>query len=190
MKFGRLSNHISSSFAKLTIGFLVGVVAITSINVQAASAQSLLPQTPTFKTAAQALYDAAQQQNFVLPRAQVHAAQMHEEEIETPPPVVKYSRTVTVTAYNSVPWQTDSTPCISADGSNICELLEQGDISCASHLPFGTKINIPGIGVCTVRDRLHPRFAYRIDIYFGGAEKIQAAKQWGKRRLTVDVLEN
>ena len=110
-----------------------------------------------------------------------------DESTETAP--VKYTKRYTVTAFNSVPWQTDSTPCISADGSNICKLKELGDNSCAAALPFGTKINVPGFGVCTVRDRLAPRFSYRIDLYFGGADKLQAAKQWGKRHVEVAVLD-
>ncbi|MFA6406906.1 MAG: hypothetical protein WCW34_05330 [Patescibacteria group bacterium] len=140
--------------------------------------------TPVFTTALELANDAIQIQGFVVPEKIDSILQVT---ANTP---VKFTKRVTVTAYNSVPWQTDSTPCISADGSNICELKIKGEESCAAALPFGTKINIPGFGVCTVRDRLAPRFSNRIDLYFGGAEKIKAAKQWGKRALLVDVLDN
>jgi 3D (Asp-Asp-Asp) domain-containing protein len=172
---------------KNIIVLLIAVVTVTSIKVQTANAMNLLPLVPTFTTATRSVYDVVKAKGFVVPKDTVVAPE--------PEPVyqslaVKYTRSATVTAYNSVPWQTDSTPCIAADGSNICQLREQGEMSCASHLPFGTKINIPGFGVCTVHDRLHPRFAHRVDLYFGGADQIQAAKEWGKRNLTVEVLES
>jgi len=94
-----------------------------------------------------------------------------------------------VTAYNSVPEQTDDSPCISANNSNICELEAKGDHSCAAALPFGTKLHIPGFGNCTVRDRLAPKFAYRVDIHMGGANKIAVAKSWGKKNLLVSIIE-
>ncbi len=172
---------------KNIIVLLIAIVTVTSVKVQTGKAMTLLPLVPTFKTATRTVYDAAKSNGFVVPKGTIVAPE--------PEPVyqsyaVKYERSATVTAYNSVPWQTDSTPCIAADGSNICQLRQQGEMSCASHLPFGTKIHVPGFGVCTVRDRLHPRFAHRIDLYFGGADQIQAAKQWGKRSLTVEVLDS
>lgn len=171
-----------NSLSKLLLIGLMAAVTITSVQIQSASASVLLP-TPVFTTALELANDAIQNQGFVVPVKFDSIAQVADG---TP---VKFSRRVVVTAYNSVPWQTDSTPCISADGSNICELKNKGEESCAAALPFGTKINIPGFGVCTVRDRLAPRFSNRIDLYLGGAEQIPAAKQWGKRALLVDVLD-
>lgn len=176
MVFKQSLNSLSKTFLIV----ILASVTITSVKIQAASAQVLMP-TPVFVTAAQMAYDAIQESGFVIPG---------EIDPGLQPAPVKFSKRVVVTAYNSVPWQTDSTPCISADGSNICELKNKGEESCAAALPFGTKINIPGFGVCTVRDRLAPRFSNRIDLYFGGQEQIPAAKQWGKRSLLVDVLDN
>jgi 3D (Asp-Asp-Asp) domain-containing protein len=167
------------SLSKTFLIVLIASITVTSVKIQSASAQVLLP-TPVFITAAEMAYDAIQQSGFVVPDSTIQATDV------TP---IKFSKRVVVTAYNSVPGQTDNTPCISADGSNICELKNKGEESCAAALPFGTKINIPGFGVCTVRDRLAPRFSNRIDLYFGGKEKISAAKQWGKRALLVDVLD-
>lgn len=185
MKFLRNAQYINSNARKL-IMFLVVAVFVTSTKIQTASAMEFLPDAPTFSTATQMVYDAIQQRGFtVLDR---HDSKLPEVQNVEPEPEVDYTKLYTVTAYNSVPWQTDSTPCISADGSNICKLRELGDHSCAAALPFGTKVNIPGFGVCTVRDRLAPRFSYRIDVYFGGADQITAAKQWGKRHVEVAVL--
>lgn len=178
MDISQKLNPISKSILIL----LTIAVTLTSIKIQSAGATQLLP-TPMFSTASQLLSDAIQQRGFVIP-------EKFESELKPvkETPATKYTKRYTITAYNSVPWQTDSTPCISADGSNICELKKIGEESCAAALPFGTKINIPGFGVCTVRDRLAPKFSHRIDLYFGGADKIQDAKQWGKRSVEVAVL--
>jgi len=150
----------------------------------------LLPPTPTFSTATQMLYDAIQKTGLKVPDDQTTQSmstdQTNQASDQAP---VKYVKHYTVTAYNSVPWQTDATPCLSADGSDICKLRALGDQSCAAALPFGTKVDVPGFGVCTVRDRLAPRFSYRIDLYFGGADQLQAAKQWGVRHVEVAVLD-
>lgn len=173
-----------NSVSKSILIVLITAVTLTSIKIQSASAFELLPPSPMFSTATQILYDAMQERAFTIP----------EKPVEQPKPVVmsvpevKYARTYTVTAYNSVPWQTDSTPCISADGSNICQLREQGEQSCAAALPFGTKIHVPGFGVCTVRDRLATKYSHRVDLYFGGVDQIPAAKSWGKRQVVVEVL--
>jgi len=99
------------------------------------------------------------------------------------------SRITIVTGYNSVPEQTDDTPCIAADGSDVCELEARGDHSCAASLPFGAKISVPGLGTCTVRDRLAPRFAHRIDWHFGGRPEVKGAREWGRKELTVTICQ-
>ncbi len=97
--------------------------------------------------------------------------------------------TKTVTAYNSVRAQTDDSPCIAAYGDNVCELEAKGDHSCAGAFKRGTKLSIPGKGICTVRDVLAKKYAHRVDWYEGGASKIVAAKAWGMRVLEVSVIE-
>lgn len=95
----------------------------------------------------------------------------------------------TVTAYNSVPEQTDGEPCIAADGTDICLALEHGERACAANsLRFGTRLVIPGIGECVVRDRTASRFGSRIDVYFGGRDQIKAARDWGKKQNLVITL--
>lgn len=80
---------------------------------------------------------------------------------------VKYMN-MPVTAYNSVPWQTDDTPCIGAQGTDICRLLEQGENTCAANfVPLGTMLEVEGLGTCMVRDRMNARYHYRVDWYMG-----------------------
>ncbi len=97
-----------------------------------------------------------------------------------------YSMEVAVTAYNSVPWQTDDTPCIGAQGTDICAFLEAGYNTCAANfVPLGTVIEVDGLGLCTVRDRMNARYWYRVDWYMG--MDIESAKQFGLKVLDVDV---
>jgi len=90
-------------------------------------------------------------------------------------------------AYNSVPEQTDDTPCISADGSNICELLAAGECIIAGNFAdLGSQHYIDGIGLCTLHDRMSSRYQENIDIFFG--YDIQAAKNFGRQNLLVKSI--
>ena len=86
--------------------------------------------------------------------------------------LLKNSRVVTVTAYTSMPNQTDSTPCISSDNTNICQRYAQGELICAAgdrNVPLGSKFYVEGYGTCTVADRMNIRYngTGRVDIYLG-----------------------
>lgn len=48
----------------------------------------------------------------------------------------------------------------------------------------GVRVWIDGLdGEWRVGDRMHPRWQRKIDLYMG--EDVQAAKRWGKRRVTI-----
>lgn len=49
-------------------------------------------------------------------------------------------------------------------------------------IPFGTKLNIQGVGTRVVQDRLAKRFDDRIDVYFASHAE---AKRFGIRKLEV-----
>ncbi len=94
-----------------------------------------------------------------------------------------------VTAYNSVPEQTDSTPCISADGTDICKRYKKGECIVASNAyPLNTRLRIETIGDCTVADRMHPRFGHRVDVFMD--KDVRAAKSFGVQKLTIAELED
>ncbi|MCD9514647.1 3D domain-containing protein [Photobacterium carnosum] len=97
---------------------------------------------------------------------------------------------VTATAYNSVSTQTDSSPSIAAWGDRLKpgmkaiavsrDLLKMG-------LKRGSKVKISGLpGEYVVLDKMHHRWSRKIDIYMG--KNVRAAKDWGKRRVTITVL--
>lgn len=96
--------------------------------------------------------------------------------------------THTMTAYNSEAAQTDSTPCITANGFNVCEYGIEDTVA-ANFLPMGTKIRIPdlfGDRIFTVRDRMNKRYSDRVDIWM--IKKADAMK-FGVRKARIEVLE-
>ncbi len=93
-----------------------------------------------------------------------------------------------ITAYNSLPEQTNDQPCITANGFNVCEHGLEDTIA-ANFLKFGTKVKIPdlfGDRIFVVRDRMNQRYPDRVDIWM--LEKSDAIK-FGLRRATIEVLE-
>jgi hypothetical protein len=66
-----------------------------------------------------------------------------------------------VTGYNTVPEQTDSTPCIAASGADICGRHDV--VACPRRIGLGTVIEIRGTTyVC--EDRLSDKFNRRFDV--------------------------
>lgn len=103
----------------------------------------------------------------------------------------------TVTAYTSHIEQTDGTPCIAADGSNICERWQDGETLCAANfVPFGTVLILDNQEeadgedaiVCTVADRLSSRYPNRVDLYMG--YDLERAVNFGVQTLFVKEYGN
>lgn len=93
-----------------------------------------------------------------------------------------------VSAYTSFPEQTDDTPCIAADGSDICERYAQGELICAANfVPLGSKLTIDHYGTCTVADRMNRRFTSRVDVYLG--YDTPRALRFGVQNLYVEETE-
>lgn len=114
------------------------------------------------------------------------------------PPVHKTTKTLTIeptgiireiTAYNTGdPAQTDSTPCISANGENICTALALNYKRCAANfVPFGTTLEIEHFGKCLVVDRMNSRYTNRVDIAMRADEK-QRAISFGLQKLNVKII--
>lgn len=94
----------------------------------------------------------------------------------------------TLTAYNSEVGQCDDTPCITANGFNVCEHGLEDTIA-ANWLKFGTKVRIPeiyGDRVFVVRDRMNKRFPSKVDIWM--VHKTDA-KKFGVKIAKIEVLE-
>jgi len=87
-----------------------------------------------------------------------------------------------ITAYNSVPWQTDDTPFITASGKHVSPRTA----ACPQYLPFGTEIEIYGhTYVC--EDRMAKK--YRNGAYFDiWMDSYEDAIEFGRQITTVTVL--
>lgn len=93
---------------------------------------------------------------------------------------------VPVTGYNSLPGQTDSTPCSTANGFDLC-LHNQEDVIAANFLPFGTKVKFPelyGDKIFTVQDRMNARYYYHADIWM---KSFPDAKKFGMKYTTIEI---
>jgi 3D (Asp-Asp-Asp) domain-containing protein len=119
-------------------------------------------------------------------QAEKVAAQKAEEEKNKDK--VIYSGIHVITAYNSEAAQTDDSPCITANGFNVCEHGEEDTIA-ANFLKFGTKVKIPelfGDRVFVVRDRMNKRYSDRVDVWM---VKRQDAVKFGVKKVTIQVIE-
>jgi 3D (Asp-Asp-Asp) domain-containing protein len=92
------------------------------------------------------------------------------------------------TAYTSEASQTDSDPCTTATGFNLCQHGIEDSVA-ANFLPMGTKVRFPdlfGDHVFTVRDRMNARFSNRIDIWFKDKKD---ALNFGIQRVKIEIVE-
>lgn len=101
---------------------------------------------------------------------------------------VKDTSVHVITAYNSEIGQTDDSPCITANGFNVCTHGQEDTIA-ANFLKFGTKVKIPdlfGDRVFTVRDRMNQKHPNRIDIWM---KNRPSAIKFGVKVAKIQVLE-
>jgi 3D (Asp-Asp-Asp) domain-containing protein len=102
------------------------------------------------------------------------------------PKIIKTS-VHTITAYNSEVAQTDNSPCITANGFNVCQ-HNQEDTIAANFLKFGTKVKIPelfGDKIFVVRDRMNAKHQNRIDIWM---KNRTSALKFGVKISKIEVL--
>lgn len=102
---------------------------------------------------------------------------------------IKEPKMAEVSAYTSRVAETDATPCIPADGSDICKRFAKGEKMVASNdYKLGTKLKIGDLGVFTVVDRMNKRYTGKgnIDIYMG--YDLKGARAFGRKNLLVTEL--
>ena len=98
------------------------------------------------------------------------------------PILIKEQVLATITAYNTVPEQTDNTPCLGA-GGNICG--RNNVVACPRSIPLGTWVIIDD-NYYQCLDRLAVKYDDRFDISFD--KDIQGAKEFGKQYKEVIIL--
>ncbi len=104
------------------------------------------------------------------------------------PVVITQQKTMTleVSAYSSSIEETDSTPCIAADNSDICRRKAAGELICASNaFPLGARIHVDGLGTCAVADRMNSRYTSHVDWYV--LDK-KTARKIGRKARTITVV--
>ncbi len=94
---------------------------------------------------------------------------------------------VTASAYNSLAYQTDSSPSIAAFGDSLKPGMKCIAVS-RDLLKLGIKHNTPvkieGFdSIYLVKDKMNARWEKRIDIYMG--TDIKAARNWGKKQVSI-----
>lgn len=94
---------------------------------------------------------------------------------------------VTATAYNSVSYQTNDNPHITAFGDSLNPGLKYIAVSrdlLALGLEHNTPVAIEGLkGLYIVKDKMHKRWKKHIDIYMG--LDVKEAKQWGRKKVNI-----
>ena len=102
---------------------------------------------------------------------------------------VNNTKTIVFTAYNSEVGQCDDSPCVTANGFNVCKHGAQDTIA-MNGVKFGTKLRIPelfGDKVFVVRDRMNARYdSSRADIWMVDKKD---AKQFGVKIAKVEFLQ-
>jgi len=89
---------------------------------------------------------------------------------------------IPVTAYNSLPNQTDSTPFNTADGTYV-----RDGLIAANFLPLGTRVKFPdlyGDKEFIVKDRMNARYNYKADIWM---ENYSDAIHFGVHYTTIEI---
>lgn len=95
---------------------------------------------------------------------------------------------VTASAYNSTVRQTSKNPHITAFGDSLKPGMRYIAVS-RDLLRKGLKHNTPVViegfeSIYLVKDKMHYKWRNHIDIYMG--EDIEAAKEWGRRKVCID----
>jgi 3D (Asp-Asp-Asp) domain-containing protein len=101
------------------------------------------------------------------------------------------SMVVSVSAYNSLPSQTNSEPTVTAWGDKLKPGMKAVAISpdlLNEGLSHGSKVKIEGLkGTYVVLDKTNARFTKRVDVYMG--VDVEAAKEFGVQQLRVTWSE-
>ncbi len=97
---------------------------------------------------------------------------------------------VMATAYNSLAYQNQGNPKITAWGDTLKPGMNVIAISrdlMKDGLKYNTPVMIDGLsGIFFVKDKMHHRWRNKIDIYMG--EDVQKAKNWGRKKIIIKYL--
>ncbi|MBI5254740.1 3D domain-containing protein [Candidatus Falkowbacteria bacterium] len=160
-----------NSSAKTIISLILAVFCINMLMPQIAVAQTIAAEP------VEVLFKSGTSNDLIT------LAYLAQQEVK----IVKKMKVVT-TAYSSEPAQTDDTPCITANGYDVCAANEENVVA-ANFLQFGTKVRIPslyGSKIFYVYDRMNPRYNSRIDLW---KKDKQTAITFGVKFVEIEIVK-
>jgi 3D (Asp-Asp-Asp) domain-containing protein len=107
------------------------------------------------------------------------------ESAEADPGCARFNKIGLFTAYTSRKRETDGSPFITADGTDLRKV--DYCVVANNHLCFDTVIEVEQLGRCLVKDRMGRGRHNKFDVYFG--TNIKLAKEFGVKRLKYKVIE-
>ncbi|TBW29387.1 hypothetical protein EZJ28_04505 [Gramella sp. KN1008] len=97
---------------------------------------------------------------------------------------------VTATAYNSIPYQTEGNPSITAWGDTLKPGMRAIAVSrdlIRMGLDHNSKVRLEGFdSIFLVKDKMHYRWRSRIDIYMG--KDIDSARKFGRKKINLAYI--
>lgn len=97
---------------------------------------------------------------------------------------------VVASAYNSTKAQTEGNPFLTAWGDTLQPSTKSIAVSrdlIKKGLTHNTQVKIEGFDeIYIVNDKMHAKWRNKIDIYFG--TDVQAARNWGRRKVRIEYL--
>lgn len=169
----RIKNIITSKLAKKFIYFLIMIIIVFDFH--------FFP-TPVLAAEVKLNERRAQEQEKENQKISEDETKNKKNEV-----VIKTARH-TLSAYTSEKAQCDDSPCITANGFNLCEHGIEDSVA-ANFLKFGTKIRIPelfGDRIFVVRDRMNKRYSDRVDVWMLNKAD---AKNFGLKYAKIEILE-
>jgi 3D (Asp-Asp-Asp) domain-containing protein len=98
---------------------------------------------------------------------------------------------LTITAYRSVPEQTDDSPFITSIGERVCKdgVAVSQDLLKSKKVKYGDWIYIEGVGLKRINDTMHSRHKNHIDVWLPtlGAEK-RFHRRFKSRKVNVWIV--
>lgn len=172
----RLRRTVTTSAAELgLLGLALSSVVYSAVPATAFADVQAVTNTQTNQESAVALQIAA------MKNAELSYGELPVSDLRGP----AYTMTVTATAYNSLPGQTDATPFITASGTHT-----HWGVIAMNGMAINTKIKIPelyGDQIFVVEDRMNARYnKTHMDIWM---EKYSDAKQFGVRHVKIEVYK-
>lgn len=166
----------------LPVFMLLIIINLNFPNISVAKGTEPVPQLPLLAGRIELLSSQTTEEVFESENSEINLPDIN---LREPQYIIK----VAVTAYNSHISQTDSAPCITASGFDLCQHNEE-DIVATNYLylPFGSKVRFPdlfGDKVFTVQDRMNARYNRTFDLWFKDYDQ---ARHFGRKWTRVEIL--